>query len=72
MNIKKQIIENQKMAKETLQLQRAKAKEHFALIKEQLFKEAKSLGCDVSDSDTKEKLRRAIYDAKKAKNLRLI
>ena len=50
---------------------RIKAKEEIAVIKQNLLKEAISLGCDVSENDTKESIRKTIYFARKKKQINI-
>ena len=50
---------------------RIKAKEEIAATKQNLLKEAISLGCDVSENDTKESIRKTIYFARKKKQINI-
>ena len=50
---------------------RIKAKEEIADTKQNLLKEAISLGCDVSENDTKESIRKTIYFARKKKQINI-
>ena len=51
--------------KETQDRLRLEAMKEIAVIKRRLLNEAISLGCNVSEQDTKETIRKAIYFAKK-------